>query len=74
MKGTAAKHAMMFMTDLSANVDAWYAGHIDYETFGARQHAIWDAIHAAGGAVAEQVVRALRERLPPARANDEGRA
>jgi hypothetical protein len=74
MKGTAAKHAMRFLAELNANVDAWYAGRIDYETFGARHRAIWDAIHAAGRAVAEQVLRALRERMPPARANDEGRA
>jgi hypothetical protein len=74
MKGTAAKHATRFLAELNANVDAWYARRIDYETFGARQRAIWDAVHATGRAVAEQVLRALRERLPPAGTADEGRA
>ena len=58
--------ATRFLAELSANVDAWYAEHIDYEAFGARQRATWDAIHAAGPAVAERVLRALRDRLPPA--------
>lgn len=68
------KRAMHFLAALNANVDAWYAGEIDYDAFGVRQRETWDAIHAAGRAVAEQVLRALRERLSPAPANDEGTA
>ena len=68
------KEATRFLAELGTNVDAWYAGQINYEAFGARQRATWDAIHAAGPAVAEQVLRALRDRLPPARAHHEGRA
>jgi phage-related minor tail protein len=68
------EEATRFLADLGANVDAWYAGQINYEAFGARQRATWDAIHAAGPAVAEQVLRALRDRMPPARSNHEGRA
>jgi hypothetical protein len=66
------KRAMRFLATLNANVDAWYAGEIDYHAFGARQRATWDAIHAAGPVVAEQVLRALRDRVPPARATHEG--
>lgn len=65
MKKTSA--AKQFLAELSANVDAWYADEIDYEAFGARQRATWDAIHAAGPAIEEQVLRVLRERLPPVR-------
>ncbi len=65
MKGAAAKRATRFLAELNANVDAWYAGQIDYDDFGARQRATWDAIHAAGPAVAEQVLHALRDRMPP---------
>jgi hypothetical protein len=67
------KKAKRFMEELNANVDAWYAGRIDYDAFGTRQRATWDAIHAADPAVAEQVLRALRDRLPPARSGREGR-
>lgn len=67
------KRAMRFLAELSANVDAWYADEIDYDAFGARQSATWDAIHAAGPAVTEQVLRALRDRTRPARVNEEGR-
>jgi hypothetical protein len=74
MKKTAVTRAKQFLAELGANVDAWYAGQIDYEAFGARQRATWDAIHAAGPAIAEQVLRALRERLPPAHTSDQGRA
>jgi hypothetical protein len=73
-KNETAKRATRFLAELNANVDAWYAGRVDYETFGARQRAIWDAIHAAGAAVAEKVLRALRERMPTARATEQGRA
>ncbi len=38
-----------FLADLTRNVDAWYADRIDYEIFGGRQRATWDAIRAAGG-------------------------
>ncbi len=65
--------ATRFLAELSANVDAWYAGQIDYEAFGARQRATWDAIQGAGPAIVEQVLRALRDRLPPTHSH-EGRA
>jgi hypothetical protein len=65
---------MRFLAALNANVDAWYAGEIDYDAFGARQRTTWDAIHAAGPAVTGQVLRALRDRMPPAPATQEGRA
>jgi hypothetical protein len=58
--------ARRFLAALTRNVDAWYADRIDYETFGERQRATWDAIHAAGPTVAETVLRRLREQLPPA--------
>ncbi len=58
--------AKRFLAALSRNVDAWYADQIDYATFGERQRATWDAIHAAGPAVEEMVLRRLREQLPPA--------
>ena len=61
------KRAKGFVAKLVANVDAWYADQIDYESFGARQRVTWDAIRAAGPAIEEQVLRALRDRLPPAR-------
>lgn len=67
MKDTTTKRARRFVAELGANVDAWYADQINYEAFGARQRATWDAIHAAGPAIEEQVLRALRDRLPPAR-------
>ena len=67
------KKATRFLAVLNANVDAWYAGRIDYDAFGARQRETWDAIHAAGARVAEQVLRALRDQLPTARPCQEGR-
>jgi hypothetical protein len=73
MKRANAKRATPLLAELNANVDAWYAGQIDYAAFGERQRATWDAIHAAGAAVTEQVLRALRDRLP-AHADHEGRA
>ncbi len=57
--------AKRFLAALRQNVDAWYADRIDYVTFGERQRATWDAIHAAGPAVVETVLRRLREQLPP---------
>jgi hypothetical protein len=60
-----AKRTTPLLAEVNANVEAWYAGQIDYEAFGARQRAIWDRIHAAGRATTEQVLRALRKRLPP---------
>ena len=63
----AAKRAARLLAELNANVDAWYENEIDYEAFGARQRTTWDAIHAAGPAIEEEVLRALRERLPPVR-------
>ena len=74
MKSETTKRAARFLAELHANVDAWYAGQIDYEAFGTRQRVTWDAIHAASSAVVEQVLRALRERLPPARTSHERRA
>jgi len=68
------KTAKRCLAELNANVDAWYAGRIDYEAFGARQRATWDAIHAAAPAVEKQVLRALRDRLSSARPGHEGRA
>ena len=60
-----AKQAKEFLADLNRNVDAWYAGRIDHETFSAQQRTTWDAIRGAGDAVEELVLRALRDQLPP---------
>ena len=50
-------------------------GKIDYDEFGARQRASWDAIRAAGPEVEERVLRALRDSLPsPRTVRGEGRA
>jgi hypothetical protein len=62
-----AKKARQFLADLKGNVDAWYEGRIDYAAFGERQRATWDAVRGAGPAVEEQVLRALRDQLPPAK-------
>ena len=56
-----------FLANIKRNVDAWYANRIDYEAFGERQRATWDAIRGAGPRVEELVLRTLREQLPPAR-------
>lgn len=73
--GLMATKAMKLLAELKANVDAWYDGRIDYDEFGARQRASWDAIRAAGPVVEERVLRALRDRLPsPQPAGREGRA
>ena len=53
-----------FLADLKRNVDAWYADQIDYETFGGRQRATWNAIRNAGPRIEELVLSALREQLP----------
>ena len=58
-----AKQAKNFLAALNRNVDSWYAGRIDHETFGAQQRTTWDAIHGAGHAVEEMVQRALRDQL-----------
>ena len=60
------KNAAQFLEDITANVDAWYADGIDYETFSARQRVTWDAIEDAGPAIKARVLKALRDRLPPA--------
>jgi hypothetical protein len=75
-KGDAkmTNEAKRFLADINANVRAWSEGRIDYETFSARQCATWDAIHAAPPAIAGEVLRAMRHRLPPARPSREGRA
>lgn len=73
--GLMATKAMKLLADLKGNVDAWYDGRIDYDELGARQRASWDAIGAAGPVVEEQVLRALRDRLPsPRPVGHEGRA
>ena len=71
-----ATKATRFLEELKGNVDAWYAGRIDYDAFNVRQRATWDAIRDAGQAVEEMVLRALRDQLPPTRwpVNHEGRA
>ncbi len=61
------KKATQFLADLNGNVDAWYEGRIDYDTFTGRQRATWDAIRAAGGRVEEMVLRGVRDQLPPVR-------
>jgi hypothetical protein len=61
-----AKKATQFVADLKGNVDAWYDGRIDYDAFTARQRTMWDAIRAAGPAVEERVLRALRDEMRPA--------
>ena len=75
MNTTKATKARRFLEELKGNVDAWYAGRIDYDAFNVRQRSTWDAIRAAGPTVEERVLRGLRDRLPSARpANHEGRA
>ncbi len=69
-----ATEAKRFLEAIEGNVDAWYLGRMDYEAFNARQRATWDAIRSAGHAVEELVLRALRDRMPPARFAPEGRA
>jgi hypothetical protein len=61
-----AKKATQFVADLKGNVDAWYDGRIDYDAFTARQRTTWDAIRAAGPAVEERVLGALRDEMRPA--------
>lgn len=61
------KEATRLLAELGANVDAWYAGQLNYEAFGARQRATWDAIHAASPAVAATACR------PPAPITKGGR-
>ena len=63
MATKATKH----LAELKGNVDAWYDGRIDYDAFTARQRAFWDAIRAAGPAVEDRVLRALRDNLPSPR-------
>ncbi len=69
-----ATEAKRFLEAIKGNVDAWYLGRMDYEAFNARQRANWDAIREAGEVVEEAVLRALRDRMPPARLAPEGRA
>ena len=69
-----ATKAKRVLEEIEGNVDAWYLGRMDYETFHARQCATWDAIRKAGRGVEEAVLRALRDRLPSARVAPEGRA
>ena len=69
-----ATEAKRFLEAIKGNVDAWYLGRMDYEAFSARQRATWDAIRRAGQDVEEAVLRALRDRTPPARLASAGRA
>jgi hypothetical protein len=62
-----ANNAKRFLTELNGNVDTWYGGRIDFDTFNARQRATWNAIREAGAESDEMVLRALRDQLPPAR-------
>jgi hypothetical protein len=57
-----ASKAAQLVAELSANVDAWYAGQIDYGTFGERQRVTWAAVDVAGRSVTEEVLRRLRRR------------
>ena len=69
-----ATEAKRFLEAIKGNVDAWYLGRMDYEAVSACQRATWDAIQEAGEVVEEAVLRALRDRMPPARLAPEGRA
>lgn len=62
-----ANKAKRFLAELNGNVDAWYGGRIDFDTFNVRQRATWDTIREAGAASEEMVLRALRDQLPPAK-------
>ena len=62
-----ANKAKRFLAELNGNVDAWYGGRIDFDTFNVRQRATWDAIREAGAASEEMVLRALRDQLPTAK-------
>ena len=62
-----ANRAKRLLAELNGNVDAWYGGRIDFDTFKLRQRATWDAIRKTGTASEEMVLRALRAQLPPAK-------
>jgi hypothetical protein len=55
--------AKSLLAKLDANVDAYYADQIEYETFSARNRIIWDEVTAAGRKVNEIVSATLREGL-----------
>jgi hypothetical protein len=55
---TAAQH----LASIDANVAAWNANEIDYDEFGVRQRAAWDAIHARGERFVNRVLAIWRQR------------
>lgn len=55
--------AYVYVNDIDANVAAFYADRIDYDTFGRNQVAIWDDIEAAGSDVRDAVLAILRGRM-----------
>lgn len=57
------KTAKQYIAAIDQNVDAYYEDAVDYDTFGARQIEIWNAIVAAGPRIQESVLRVLRQRL-----------
>jgi hypothetical protein len=54
-----------FLADLALSVEAWHAGEIDHATFTALHAATWASIRQAGSNLEEQVLRTLRDQLPP---------
>ena len=56
-----------FLAELRELVDAWHAAELDFPTFTACKEDTWDAIRKAGPAVEAEVLRALRDQLPPNR-------
>jgi len=53
-----------FLTQIRANVDAWYAQRntpANYAAFTARNGALWQRVVAAGSAVHDEVLRLLRD-------------
>jgi len=61
---TTRAAATQFLDDITANVDAWSADRIDYETFSTRQRTTWNAIEEADHGIKARVLKALRDQLP----------
>jgi len=61
-----SERANALFDQINANVDDWYAEKTDSKTFDQRQRDTWDQIYAAGPMVVQQVLRAIRARLPTA--------
>src|SRR5262245_39208755 len=57
-----------FLAELREHVDAWHSGEMDFTTFTACRNDTWEAIEKAGPAIKSEVLRALRDQLPIARA------